>query len=198
MDELEIMRQQLDAMKHHLDTQQIINKSLLRRIMRSKASWLNRFVIGEIIMMPFLYLFFAGLSAFFEISQWYAVVFLICGAVDVFLDWRNVRIPSAMFGTASVLELKKFLLRQKKERFIQTCVMTPLVVIWLVLFFLAMSEKTFLPDSDSIAQAAKDGALIGGFIGGVIGLVVVILIYYRMQHTNDDLLRDIRELENDR
>lgn len=166
--------------------------------MRSKASWLNRFVIGEIIMMPFLYLFFAGLSAFFEISQWYAVVFLICGAVDVFLDWRNVRIPSAMFGTASVLELKKFLLRQKKERFIQTCVMTPLVVIWLVLFFLAMNEKTFLPDSDSIAQAAKDGALIGGFIGGVIGLVVVILIYYRMQHTNDDLLRDIRELENDR
>ena len=52
MEELEIMGRQLEAMKQSLDTQQIINKKLLCKLIRKLSSWLNSFVISEIIALP--------------------------------------------------------------------------------------------------------------------------------------------------
>lgn len=197
MDEIEIMRQQLTAIKRQLDTQQIVNKELLRKVMRSKASWLNRFVNIEIITLPVVYLLFVIISAAYGVSQWYAFSFLIMSALDTAFDWRTVRIPSDMFGSASILELKKFLLRQKRERFIQVCVGAPLCVIWVVAFFLAMVANIDVTSSDDLEQMVKTGGLIGGLAGGVVGGVVMIVLYRKMQRTNDTLLRDIRDLEED-
>ena len=63
MEELEIMRMQLDALKQQLDTQEIINRDLLRKIMRRKASWLNRLVNFETIALPRTYQLFVGRTA---------------------------------------------------------------------------------------------------------------------------------------
>lgn len=197
MDQLEIMRRQLEAMKQQLDTQQIINKDLLRKIMRRKASWLNRLVAFEILFLPLGYLMFAGICAFYDISQLYAVSFLIFCGIDVAFDWRLVRIPPAMFGSASIIELKKFILKQKKGRFIQTCIMLPLAIVWLIAFFAAMERSSDMTVSGDITDAAMTGGVFGAAIGAVVGVVVVIIIYRRMSRTNDDLLRDISDLEND-
>ena len=51
MEELEIMGRQLEAMKQSLDTQQIINKKLLCKLIRKRSSWLNSFVISEKIAL---------------------------------------------------------------------------------------------------------------------------------------------------
>ena len=72
MEDLEIMRQQLAELKRRLDTQQIVNKGLLRKLMRRKASWLNRLVIVEIASLPFIYLIFAVTCYAAGISQWFA------------------------------------------------------------------------------------------------------------------------------
>lgn len=197
MDEIEIMRQQLTAMKRQLDTQQIVNKELLRKVMRSKASWLNRFVSIEIITLPVVYLLFVIISAAYGVSQWYAFSFLIMSALDTAFDWRTVRISSDMFGSASILELKKFLLRQKRERLIQACVGAPLCIIWVVAFFLAMVANIDVMSSGDLEQVVKTGGLIGGIAGGVVGGVVMIVLYRKMQRTNDTLLGDIRDLEED-
>lgn len=197
MDQLEIMREQLAAMKQQLDTQQIINHELLRKIMRGKASWLNRFVNIEIISIPFVFLLFVIISVGYGISQWYALSFLILASIDSAFDWRFVRIPPRMFSCVSILELKKFLLKQKRGRFIQTCISAPLVVIWVVAFFAAIATETKLSVSSDFMESVKTGGLIGGLIGAIVGLIVVIILYRKMQRTNDDLLRDIRDIENE-
>ncbi len=196
MEEIEIMRQQLVVLKKQLDTQQIVNKELLRKVMRSKASWLNRYVNFEIITFPLVYLLFVIISAVYGISQWYAFIFFIIGGLDTALDWRTVRIPSDLFGSASILELKKFLLRQKRERHIQIFVTGPLCVLWVIAFLTAMMRNIDMTSSE-LEQVARTGGLAGGIIGGIIGVVVMLVLYRKMQRTNDTLLRDIRELEEE-
>ena len=197
MDELEIMREQLAAMKQKLDTQQIINSRLMRNVMRGKALWLNKLVNVEIILLPFLYLFFVGMCALLDISQWYSFSYLVLSAVDVYFDLRTIRIPARMFGESSILDLKKYLLRQKRERFVQVCVATPAVVVWLVLLSMEMLGKTaVIAEGRSVGYAAGIGGVVGGVVGAVAGIVVIVILYRKMQGTNDDLLRDINNLEN--
>lgn len=196
MDELEIMRRQLDEMKLQLDSQHIINQNLMRRVMRGKASWLNIFVTGEIIMLPFIYIIFAGVSALYGISQWIAFSFLVLAAADTAVDWRTVRIPQHMFSSASLLDFRKFLLKQKRIRNIQTCISAPLTVLWLIVFFSAIVAKTDVTVCGNIIEASKAGGIAGGVIGGIAGIIFVIIILRKIQRTNDALLRDIQDLEN--
>lgn len=196
MDQLEIMRNQLNDMKSQLDAQIVINHDLLYKVMRHKASWLNVLVKAEIYMLPLLYLLFVGISAFYGVSQWYAFIFLVLSAVDTALDWRTVRIPAEMFGKASIVEFKKFLLRQKRQRFWQMCFALPGAVIWMVAFFYAIAMKVDFTMHDSLVVAAMNGGIIGGIIGAVIGIIGVIILYRRMQNANDALLRDLHDLES--
>lgn len=196
MDEFEIMRKQLESMKQQLDTQQIVNNKLMYKVMRDKASWMNRFVKAELITFPFVYMLFVGICYVYGISQWYSFALLICGGIDAALDMRTVSIPSDLFSSSSILGLRKFLVRQKKERFIQTCTSGTLCVIWLILFLSAITttNSPLFPDND-IWNSAMTGGRIGGIIGAIIGLIVMIVLYRKMQRTNDQILTDIDELE---
>lgn len=196
MDELEIMRGQLAAMKQKLESQQIINAELMRSVMRGKALWLNKLVNIEIILVPFLYLFFVGICALLDVSQWFSFSYLVLSVVDVYFDRRTIRIPARMFSESSILDLKRCLLRQKRERFIQVCVATPAVVVWLVLLAMKILEKTAVADEIRNMGKAGIGGVVGAVIGAVIGIIVIVILYRKMQGTNDDLLRDIRNLEN--
>ncbi len=198
MDQLELMRQQLESMKRRLDTQNIINDKMLRRVMRSKASWLNNLVTVEIILLPLTYIFFAAFSARCGVSQWYAFIFLILGAIDTTLDFRTVRMPASMLSEATILDLKKYILRQKKERFIQICVLLPLSIIWIIAFVYALTVNFAPGSSDEFASIAIACGITGGSIGGILGVVLVILIYRKIQRTNDSLLTDLSDLEDGR
>lgn len=195
MEELEIMRRQLAEMKECLDTQKIVNDSLLRKVMKSDASWLNKYVIAQFILLPVVYLIFAGVSASLGISQWYAFIYLVLAMIDSTLDWRTVRIPPSLFSTRSLVDLRRRLIRQKRERFIQMCVMLPLAIVWVVAFFMAMYSATVSGKLDEDMQFVAYGGLAGGIFGGVVGFIVVVIIYRKMQGTNDSLLEDLNEFE---
>ena len=196
MDELEEMRQQMALIKSQLDTQQIVNQQLMCKVMRNKASWMNILVNTELIAMPFIYLLIAGICYGYGISQWYSFLFLIFGGLDAVFDIRTVRIPDNLFSSSSILSLKKFLIRQKKERLIQTCVSGVLCVIWLVLFLCAIgnSRNPFFLEN-GLWNPIMAGGFIGGIIGVVIALIVIVILFRKMQRTNDRILADIEELE---
>lgn len=198
MDEFEIMRQQLASMKQQLDTQKIVNNDLMRKVMRSKASWMNKFVKAELIAMPFIYLLVVGICFSYGVSQWYSFAFLVFGGIDAILDIRTVRIPIELFSSSSILGLKKFLLRQKRERFAQTCISGAVALVWLILLVYAMitSGNSLFPGNE-IWESAKNGGIVGGIVGGIIGLIVIIVLYSKMQRTNDRILADIEQIENE-
>ncbi|MDE6741687.1 MAG: hypothetical protein K2J58_05085 [Muribaculaceae bacterium] len=190
MEQLDILKQEMAELKRNLDKEQIVNDKLLRTVMRQKASWLNKFVTAEFIMLPFLYLMFAGICAYFHISQWYAVTLLVLSFIDVVIDIRTFRISPKVFSTCTMLEVRRLLVRQKKERFIHVCIALPLAIIWLILMLNAIAVA-----SDPLAtdHALNFAGVIGGIIGGLIGGIVVIIIYRKAQRTNDSLIDDIPE-----
>lgn len=195
MEELDIMRRQLAEMKESLDTQKIVNDTLMRKIMKGNASWLNKYVVFQFVALPLTYLFFVGMSAWAGISQWYALIYLVFATIDSLLDWKTVRIPPSFFGTSSLVELRRKLIRQKRERFIQICVMLPLSVIWVAAFFTELYIKVGAGHMGEFEQIAAYGGIAGGIIGGILGFIAVILLYRKMQVTNDTLLKDLDNLE---
>lgn len=193
MDELEIMRVQLEEMKQRLNTQQIVNKDLMKKIMRGKASWLNQLVTAEIILLPLLYLIFVWMSYVTGVSQWYPAVFLVIGSIDTFMDLYSVRIPPRLFGTASIIELKIFLLKQRKFRFIQTCAGVPAGLVWGLFFLLDIFRKG---NPECASEAVIYAALVIAVLVAVPSILIVIWIYRKIQRTGDALLHDIHELES--
>lgn len=195
MEELEIMRQQLNALKQQLNSQQIVNRELMQKVMRRNASWLNKMVNAEIIAVPFLCLIIVVGCAVFGISMWYAVTYAVCCIADVVMDWYSVRIPNEIFGQYSILELKKYLLKQKRFRFIQTAVMLPLSLIWLSAYVYSMFVYGNIEFMNQHPREAHIVGIVTAAIANIVGIITVLIIYYKMQRTNDTLLRDIRDLE---
>lgn len=188
MDELESLRQEMSALKQNLDQQQIINKKMLRNIMKQRASWLNVFVNVEIIAIPLVSLMFLGICQFLNISIWYAISMLVLTIIDTAFDWHTMRISPKLLGTASILELRKKLVRQKKERLWQTCISAPIFILWAILFINAM-----LSDSNSMNLAGATG----GIIGGIAGAIIMIVIYRKAQGTNNSMLNDIEDSDSE-
>lgn len=197
MENLEITRQQLASLKQRLDTQKIINKDLMYKVMRNKASWLNIFVNIEIISLPILYFIIAGASGALGISQWYGIILLIFASLDIILDWHLIRISPKKFSKLSILELKKFLYKQKKYHLIQTISMTPVALIWVVAFFKAFFSKLYIFPMAEIPVVIKTALWICLFAAITVSVIVNIVIFKKMQRTNDALTRDINELEGE-
>ena len=196
MEELEMMRQQLNALKQQLNSQSIINRKLMEKIMKRKSSWLNKLVNIEIISIPFLCLIISAGCAIFGISQWFAVVYAVLCIADVITDWYTVRIPKYMFGTASIIEFKKYLLRQKRYRFIQVAIMLPLSLIWISAYVYSMFVYGNLEYFNSHPHEAHIFGLVNALIANIAGIIGVLVIYFKMQRTNDALLSDINDLES--
>ncbi len=188
MDQLDILKQEMAALKSALDKAQIVNDRLFRTVMRQRASWLNNFVTWEFILLPFLYLMFVGICAFFHVSQWYAFTFFILALLDALADIRTLRISPKIFSTSTMLEVRRLLIKQKKERFIHVCIGLPLAIVWLILLLNAIlhASQPMAPD-----HAINFAGVIGGLIGGLMGALIVLIIYRKAQRTNDTLISDL-------
>lgn len=184
MDELNILKEEMAALKRNLDKEQIVNDKLMRTVMRQRASWLNTVVLVEFIMLPLLYIFFALACHIFKISQWYAFAFVILGLLDAIVDLRTFRINPKIFSTCSMMEVRKILIKQKKERFVHLCIAFPFAIIWLLLFATAVLN-------DGTGCPVSYAGIVGGCIGGIMGVIVVIFIYRKAQKTNDTIVDDM-------
>lgn len=191
--ELESLKEEMATLKRDLDNEQIVNARLLRTIMCRRSSWIGNFVKFESLLIIPVYLIFVGMCCAFHMSQWYALAFLILGAIDNIVDYRTYIIPKTLLSTCSMLEIRRRLIRQKKERFIQLCISLPLCLVWIVAFFYGMQSSFAGGDVDKMIL--NEGSLIGGAVGGVIGLAVVLLLHRKAQKTNDRILHDIEEDE---
>lgn len=192
MDELEKLRVEMDALKRNLDKQQIVNKDLMRTVMKQRASWLNNLVIGEIVLLPVLFIMFMAMCVGMHVSVWFAVALLVIGGIDTAFDWRTLRISPRLISTSSIMQLRRTLVKQKKQRFWQTVIGTVLSIIWLILFASAALHADGLAEEDHLINF---GGAIGGVFGGIFGGIVVVWIYKKAQKTNDDILSDLDEIE---
>lgn len=186
-----MLRQQMAAMKQSLDKSQIVSKKLMMKVMKGKATVLNRIVFWECVALPFVFLMILGICHFFGSSYWVAWCFLLLAVTDTLADFKTIRIGAAKINGYTLVELKQFIIRQKKLRRVQTIISTVAVIFWLIW---AYYEWFHLATLFNLNNKYLDMTLsiIGG-ISVVVAIVVVIVIMKKIDNINDEMVADIDE-----
>lgn len=195
--ELEEMRQQLNILQEKLDQQDIVNEKLLKSSMKSKMSWIVKYIIGEVIAIPILAIMLSGIYVMFNLPFYsYIYILLICVA-DIYMDYK-INISSmkpADYEKNNLMQTVKKLIKMKKMRSYQTLFGFLLTCIWLFWLGYDMCHLTGVPNTE-LYNGLVHGCTIGMGIGGVIGLVIAYFIYKKMQSTNDEIIKIIEAIDD--
>lgn len=193
--ELEIMRTQLNALKSQLAQQEIVTENLIIDAMKKKMTWIKKYVIFQICLIPVLAIIWAAIIPMCGISWWnYAFLITMC-CIDVFADYRiNVTaLSNDDYLRGNLVTTVKKLLKMKRYRALQMAICIPLIIVWLL--WAGIEAYNALPEATSEFQEAFiSGGLIGGVIGGICGLIFAFSIYRKMQRTNDEVIAQINDL----
>ena len=193
--ELEIMRTQLNALKSQLAQQEIVTENLIIDAMKKKMTWIKKYVIFQICLIPVLAIIWAAIAPICGISWWnYAFLITMC-CIDVFADYRiNVTaLSNDDYLRGNLVTTVKKLLKMKRYRALQMAICIPLIIVWLL--WAGIEAYNALPEATSEFQEAFiSGGLIGGVIGGICGLIFAFSIYRKMQRTNDEVIAQINDL----
>lgn len=184
--EMDEMRQQMETLKKKLGQQEIVNDRLMRRSMKSKMSWINRYLVFEIFLIPFVAIMMLLLVFQHNVSWWWYGFTLLMVTADVCADWYINYLPSNAFQQNDLLETAKKLVRMKQLRRWSTIIGFSVLIFWGGWLF---AELWNIRESE-IAIAMMTSVGIGGLIGTAIGLY----IYFKMQQTNDEIIDQIENL----
>lgn len=193
--ELEIMRTQLNALKSQLAQQEIVTENLIIDAMKKKMTWIKKYVIFQICLIPVLAIIWAAIIPMCGISWWnYAFLLIMC-CIDVYADYRiNVSsISDDDYLRGNLVSTVKKLLKMKRYRALQMAICIPLIIVWLL--WAGIEAYNALPEvANEFQEAFINGGLIGGVIGGICGLIFAFSIYRKMQRTNDEVIAQINDL----
>lgn len=195
MDELDILRDQMAAMKSDLDKNAIVNDRLIQTVMKERSKGLNRLVNAEIIFIPFLILFYIGICHVMKLSIWIAVTMAIGCIISMIIDIKTMKVSTRLINSLSLRDLRTYLIRQKRQRTIQLIVELPLGMAWLVWFLLSLLGNSMaLRDMNDPTTVGwiKFAVIIAT---AIIALVVIILVYRNSQRINDSMIKEIDSLE---
>ena len=197
--EMEQMRQQMQVLREKLDKQEIVNDKLVKNSVRSKMSWIKKFVYLELLLLPFIALVWYGIKEFFDLSWFnYAIMMVMC-TIDAVWDYR-INIASLKIDKVesnSLTDTLQKLVTMKQMRAKSFSIMLPLCILWFAWtcfeIWQYVSSITF---EDYFMTDAAYGGLAGCVIGFFVGLYAAFRIYRKMQHTNDELIAQIAEFAN--
>lgn len=194
MDELTILRQQMDSVKKSLEESKIVNRKLMVTVMKQKSSWLNNYVLLELVALPLLFLLLYGECVVLGVPVWFSIIFIIGAVIDVIVDFKTTRIPPSDFARLDMLSLRRKLTRQKRQRYIQLLVSLPLALVWGG-WFVYECNKSIMGDSnidDRMSFCINIGLVAAVSIASI---VVVVAIYKKMNSVNDDIIGTIDDSE---
>ncbi len=196
MNELEQMREQMQVLRNKLDKQEIINDKLVKNTVKAKMSWIKKFVYIEFLMLPFIALGWYGIKELEDLSWYnYAFMMVMC-TIDAIWDYRiNVAsLNIEKVEDSNLTDTMQKLISMKQMRAKSFFIMMSLLVLWFVWTGTEMWMHVSTAPVDGAIKAAEYGGCIGGVIGVFVGIFAAIRIYRKMQHTNDELISQIKEV----
>lgn len=203
MMELEQMREQMQVLRNKLDKQEIVNDKLFKNSVKSKMSWIKKFIYLEFLLIPFIALMGYVFKEMFNTSWFcYAFIVVLC-AIDAVWDYRiNVAsLDLEKVEKHSLSDTFQKLITMKQMRAKSFFIMMPLSILFGIWMSIEMwqytSTITFKDDLPTyIVYGGTYGGLVGGIIGLLVGIYVAFRIYRKMQTTNDEIIAQIEEFTN--
>lgn len=193
--ELELMRCQMEDFKAQLHQQKIVNEKLIISSTKKGMSWIKKYVVFEICLVPLITLVWFGIKEFAGLS-WFNYLFLVLMLIaDVVADYRiNVSaINDADYSRDNLVTTITKLERMKRQRYQAMLVTVPMLIIWFVWTFIE-TWLNFPADVPDFIRGAFYGGMAGGVLGIVLGLVFAFRIYFKMQQTNDEMISQLEGL----
>lgn len=188
--ELQQMKEQLAILTQKLDQETIVNERLMRRAMKSKASWIRRKAIMEsivtLIMIPYFIWVMPGLCGI-SVEFCAFVCFFLVLALG-YNYYIHSHFQPEKFAHGNLLEARKDTLMLKK--FYANWLMfigIPFIVVFLAWFTHDITQV--------IHGEELQGALGGMAIGCVIGAIIGTYQYNKVQRTATEILEQIEEMQ---
>ena len=191
--QLEELRQQMAELRQQLDRQEIVNESLIRQSMTGKMSWIKRYIWLEVAMVPLCLLILAPVHAALGLSWWLFAFLAVMLIVDVAADFYINRVDKNQLLTGNLVEASRRLTEMKRQRAWAFALGLLGVIIWIVWFLFELRRVAGSFAQDFLNGFAQ-GGFLGGIIGAVIGLTIAVVIFRKMQRTNDEMIEQINEL----
>ena len=196
--ELAELKSQMENLKKQLSDQEIINDKLIRESMKKKMSWIKKYIIFEVCLMPLIIFACLGIRYYCHLSWanyfFMIIMCLVSIIVDYFININSIKDED--YNRNNLVETIKKLTKMKRQRAIQMIIQMPLLVCW-ILWAGAEAYNALPGIANEFQQGFIQGGIIGGAIGGVIGIIFAVSLYFKMQRTNDEIINQINETIND-
>ena len=193
--ELENLREQMSILRNKLDKQEIVNEQLMRKSMNQRMSWIQKYVIFEIILVPILLIYLAGMHIAFGLSWWLYGFVAVMLIVSVCTDYYINHLNSADLLQGDLVDTSRKLVRMKSLRAKAFIIGIVAVIVWVVWLMWELYQSYLAQAANhDFASGAALGGCVGAAIGCVIGLIIAFFIFRKMQRTNDEVLAQISDL----
>ena len=196
--DIDQMRAQLESLRQSLDHQEIVNERLIAKSMKSRMSWLKKYIIMEACLIPVIAILWLELKMALGLSWLNYAFLMVMVVIDVYIDYLiNLHgLSDADYSKDNLIATVSKLMVMKRRRTIQMVAAVPMVIVW-VLWTGLEAYASLVTTAEPMLRAFIFGALIGCAIGGVAGLIFAFYIYRKMQRTNDDVISQINEYTTD-
>lgn len=190
--ELEQMRAELSILKQKLNEQTIVNDKLIRKTMAQRLSWVGKYVIAEVISIPFIIAVVVAAFHFFMGISWptcvaWSVLLVMSVASDVVIN--NMRGLNFMDGNLTDVAEKLALMNRRRWRYEMVGIaLLVMLTVWTIVEAL---HAGVLPDDMVIAGCT--GFVVGGVVGGCIG----VRILRKMMRLNDQIIAEIENMRKE-
>ena len=197
MQEMEQMRSQLEMLKQKLEKQDIVNDRLMRRSMKRKMSWIDKYRWIVLLCIPFVALCFLPTFLQMGLSWWLYGFTVIMVTVSAIADWFINRMPEREFMKDNLLETAERLTRMKKIRSRQTVIGIVVCFFWILWLVYELYQAGAKNGAESGEMALAWGYIVAVVVGLIVGLIIGLSIFFKMQRTNDEIIDEIEQLKRD-
>lgn len=197
IDELTLMRSQMEELKAKLDREVKINETSIRKLQKRNMSFINKYLTFVWIALPLMILMYVGLKYAFGLSWLITIVTILFFIVDVYLDTHFNRMRNADIETMNLVDMSEKLLWMKgirNKQFKYGLIALIFWVIWFmveVYFGIETGKCIVFPAEHIIAVVMTSCIAFGAIVGGIIGY----MIYRKMQRDSDDVIEQIKSLK---
>ena len=187
-DELDAMRQQLAELKSRIDRNSEINEKHMMNAIKRKMRGVHRSIYKVIIMGTIALPMWILIGYIWNLPWYFTAFTIVMLSGSMIADYIINRMDIDRM-TDNMAETARELVKMKKYRVRQEIIAFPMLTGWLAWFIWELYH----------AGLEKDlvlGMSVGSVIGAVVGACIGLRIFFNLQKANDEMLDQIKELEN--
>ena len=189
--ELDDMRQQINALRDKVNEQGRLNESLVIKTIQGKMRGVHRTILTLAVMVLFCIPLYIWMK-YEENLSWpliIATIVMMVGSIvsDFFINRINV----SHMGD-DLVETARKLTQMKKNRRLAQKIGIGVAIVWFIRFVYEFYNSHL---DQGVAYAL--GYITPLIIAAIIGVVIGLIIFHKMQRANDEMINHINELTHE-